>query len=270
MSLEADGVLMSRARLQLLRPASVRVREAVSLHYGSVAELPVTPALVPVDTNSGREISVVVHNNAAEIRNFVVEAAGRRAGVFAARARRSQSPEAWSGMCSSAFSRLRVKGGLLQGGCMSRAQSISMCPCALPSSLAVRRWLIPPTWMDDGQPEWVLENQRARATFSAQDGGRWLEFVWKDSGFDVLPEMGGLAGTGATDVQSGPDGSLEFRGSGWHRTVRLAGTGAALTVEQTTPLPPEKLQTGKKNEVLFRVTRETPNRAVYSIERPPK
>jgi hypothetical protein len=50
--------------------------------------------------------------------------------------------------------------------------------------------------------------------------------------------------------------------------VRLAGTGAVLTVEQTTPLPPEKLPTGKKNEVVFRVTRETPKRAAYTVERP--
>jgi hypothetical protein len=120
----------------------------------------------------------------------------------------------------------------------------------------------------DGQLEWVLENQRARATFSAQDGGRWLEFVWKDSGLDLLPEMGALVGTGATDVQMGLDGSLEFRSAGWRRTVRLAGTGAVVTVEQTTPLAPEGLQTGKKNEVVFRVTRETPSRAVYSVERP--
>jgi hypothetical protein len=113
-----------------------------------------------------------------------------------------------------------------------------------------------------------LENQRARAIFSAQDGGRWLEFVWKDSGLDVLQEIGALLGTGAADVQIGTDGSLEFRGSGWRRTVRLAGNGAVLTVEQTTPLPPEKLQTGKKNEVIFNVTRETPSRAIYTIERP--
>jgi len=84
----------------------------------------------------------------------------------------------------------------------------------------------------------------------------------------VLPENGALAGTGATEVQIGPDGSLEFRGPGWRRTVRLAGTGAVLTIEQTTPLPPEKLQTSKKNEVVFHASRETPNRAVYSMERP--
>jgi hypothetical protein len=255
--------------LQLLRPASVRVREAVSLHYGSVAELPVTPALVPVDTNSGREISVVVHNNAAEIRNFVVEAAGDGLEFSPARSDIAIA----GGMERDVLVRVFPAQG--QRGIVAGRLHVSG---AVDLDVPVRFAVIPrgetlaySADLDgDGQPEWVLENQRARATFSARDGGRWLEFVWKDSGFDVLPEMGGLAGTGATDVQSGPDGSLEFRGPGWRRIVRLPGTAAALTVEQTTPLPPEKLQTGKKNEVLFRVTRETPNRAVYSIERPPK
>ena len=266
MSLEADGVLMSRARLQLLRPASVRVREAVSLHYGSVAELPVMPALVPVDTNSGREVSVVVHNNAADIRNFVVDAAG---GGLEFSPPRSEIAIA-GGMERDVLIRVFPTQGQ-RGIVAGRLHVSGAADVDVPVRLAViprGETLAYSADLDgDGQPEWVLENQRARATFSAQDGGRWLEFVWKDSGFDVLPEMGGLAGTGATDVQAGPDGSLEFRGSGWRRAVRLAGTGAVLTVEQTTPLPPEKLQTGKKNEVLFRVARETPNRAVYTIER---
>jgi len=267
LSLEADGVLMSRARLQILRPASVRVREAVSLHYGSVAELPVTPALVPVDTNSGREISVVVHNNAAEIRNFVVEATGEGLEF---------SPPRTDTAIAGGMERdvlMRVFPAQGQRGIVAGRLHVSG---AVDLDVPLRFAVIPrgetlaySADLDgDGQPEWVLENQRARATFAAQDGGRWLEFVWKDSGLDVLPEAGALAGTGAMDVQIGPDGSLEFRSPGWHRIVRLAGTGAVLTAEQTAPLPPEKLQTVKKNEVVFRVTQEVHNRAVYSIERP--
>jgi hypothetical protein len=267
LSLEADGVLMSRARLQLLRPASVRVREAVSLHYGSVAELPVTPALVPVDTNSGREISVVVHNNAAEIRNFVVEATGDGLEFSPARSDIAIAGGMERDVLVRVFpaqgQRGIVAGRLHVSGAVDLEVPVHFAVIPRGETLAYSADLD-----GDGQSEWVLENQRARATFSAQDGGRWLEFVWKDSGFDVLPEMGGLAGTGATDVQIGSDGSLEFRGSGWRRIVRLAGTAAVLTVEQTTPLPPEKLPTGKKNEVVFRLTRETPNRAVYAIERP--
>jgi hypothetical protein len=77
-----------------------------------------------------------------------------------------------------------------------------------------------------------------------------------------------LSGTGATEVQIAPDGSLEFRGRGWRRTVRLAGSGAVLTVEQTTPLPAETLESGKKNDIVVKVSREKPSRTVYSLERP--
>ena len=42
----------------------------------------------------------------------------------------------------------------------------------------------------DGSPEWVLESHQARAVFSTQDGGRWMEFTWKDSGTNFLPEQG--------------------------------------------------------------------------------
>jgi hypothetical protein len=119
----------------------------------------------------------------------------------------------------------------------------------------------------DGSPEWILENQKARAVFSAQDGGRWLEFVWKDAaphGLNVLPESGALAGAGPVEVHAG-DGVLEFTGKGWKRTVRLAGGEAQLTMEQNTPLPAETLESGKHNEISFQVARETGWRAVYTL-----
>ncbi len=266
-ALEADGVLMGRASLQLLRPVSVRVREAAGLHYGSAAELPVTPALVPLDANSGRDVSVMVHNNSSEIRNFTVEALGE----------------------GLEFSPPRTE--IAIGGAMERDALIRVFPVQGPRGLVP--WRLHVTGAaevdlpmhfaviprgetlaysadldEDGTAEWVLENQRARAVFSARDGGRWLEFVWKDSNLNLLPESGALAGEGAADVQANPDGSLEFRARGWRRTVRLGGTGAVLTVEQATALPPETLRTEKKSNIVFKVTRESPGRAVYSLERP--
>jgi len=116
----------------------------------------------------------------------------------------------------------------------------------------------------DGAPEWVLENQHARAVFSTQDGGRWLEFVWKDSNLNVLPENGALIGTGPVEVRAG-DGALEFIGKDWKRTVRLAAGEAQVTVEQSAPLGAETLETGKHNEVTLRVTRESAARAVYTV-----
>jgi hypothetical protein len=120
---------------------------------------------------------------------------------------------------------------------------------------------------NDGEPEWVLENQRARAVFSSRDGGRWLEFVWKDSNFNVLPEGGALAAVGTADVQGNLDGSLEFRAGNLRRTVRLAPSGATLTIEQTSPLAPETLHTARKGNIVFRAERESPTRASYSLDR---
>lgn len=267
LALEADGVLMSRARLQLLRPLSVRVREAMDLHYGSTGELPVHPAIVPVDANAGREVSVVLHNNSPEIRNFTVEAHG-------------------DGL---EFSPARTE--IAIGGALARDALVRVFPIrserglvpwqlhitgAADLEVPMRFAVIPrgetiaySTDLDnDGQPEWVLENQRARAVFSASDGGRWLEFVWKDSGVNLLPENGALGTSGAAEVQIKPDGSLEFRVNGRIRTVRLAGSGASLNVEQATPLPPETLHTERRSDLVFHVTRESATRAVYSIERP--
>jgi hypothetical protein len=66
------------------------------------------------------------------------------------------------------------------------------------------------------------------------------------------------------EVHAG-DGALEFTGKDWKRTVRLAGAEARLTIEQTTPLPPEILETGKHNEITFQVARESATRAVYTL-----
>jgi len=267
LALEADGVLMSRARLQLLRPASVRVREAVALHYGLLAELPVAPAIVPVDAHAGREVSVVIHNNASEIRNFVVEATGEGLEFSPARAEISIA----GGMERDAV--IRVFPVPAQRGLMPWRLHVSgSVDLDIPMRFAViprGESLAYSVDLDgDGQPEWILENPRARAVFSSQDGGRWLEFVWKDSGLNVLPENGALAGTGAAVVQPNSDGALEFRGNGWRRLVHLASSGASLTMEQSTPLPPETLRTGKRNDIVLHVTRESPQKALYSLERP--
>lgn len=265
LALEADGVLMGRARLQLLRPASVRIREAVSLHYGSVAELPATPVLVPLDASAGREVSVAIHNNASEIRNFTVEAKGEGLEFSPAR---TEIPIA-GGMERDVMIRVFPVPG--RRGLVPWQLHISgAAEVDLQARFAViprGETLVYSTDLDnDGQPEWVLENQRVRAVFSTQDGGRWLEFVWKDSGLNLLPENGALTGAGASEVEEKPNGSLEFHGKGWSRTVRLAG--ATLTIEQTTPLPPETLHTEKKSDIILHVTREMPNRALYSLERP--
>jgi hypothetical protein len=92
----------------------------------------------------------------------------------------------------------------------------------------------------------VLENQRVRASFSGVDG-RWMEWVWKDSEMNLLPDSGLL-----------PEKS--------HRTESL-DLRNRLTIEQDHPLPPETLQSGKKDGVSYTIERPSPNRAVYTLQR---
>jgi hypothetical protein len=114
----------------------------------------------------------------------------------------------------------------------------------------------------DGSPEWVLESRRARAVFSARDGGRWVEFTAKDSNTNFLPEQGLFAAAGAVEVEAVGD-SLIFSGRMWKRTVRLVD--GALTVEQTTPLPPNQLAPEKRGGATLSIERTSASRATYTI-----
>jgi hypothetical protein len=115
----------------------------------------------------------------------------------------------------------------------------------------------------DGMPEWILESAKARAVFSTQDGGRWMEFTWKDTNANFLPESGAFAQAGPVEVSQNGD-ALEFTGKGWKRTVTL--NGSVLTVEQSTPLPTENLASEKRGNITLKVERPTPGRAVYGLK----
>jgi hypothetical protein len=255
---------MSRARLQLLRPASVRVREAMNLHFGSLAEMAVSPAIVPLDAKTGREISVVIHNNYPEIRNYRLEASGAGLEFLPARSEIAIAPGTERDVI------IRVFPGDLQPGLAYGKLHVAG---AAEIDLPLRFVVIPRAGTvaykadldGDGYDEWLLESQKARAVFSAQDGGRWLEFAWKDSVLNVLPENGALAGEGASVVRISSGNTLEFGSGNSVRRISLAG--GTLTVEQSTALPVETLRAAKKNDVVFHVTRESDRRAVYAIDR---
>ena len=59
---------------------------------------------------------------------------------------------------------------------------------------------------------------KVRAVFSPQDGGRWMEFTWKDTDANFLPDPGAFAAPGPVEVTAAGD-SLEFTAPGWKRTV---------------------------------------------------
>jgi hypothetical protein len=115
----------------------------------------------------------------------------------------------------------------------------------------------------DGSLEYVLETQKVRAVFSSQDGGRWMEFTWKDTNVNFLPEQGAFAAAGAVEVHA-MGNSLEFSGKGWKRTVRL--NEATLSIEQTTPLPADPPTPGRRDNIELQIEHVSPQRAIYTLK----
>lgn len=266
LAIEADGVLLGRARLQLFRPASVYLGQAISLHFGQ-EELPVEPPTAAIDPKAGRNLDLHIRNNWPAIENFKVESSGEGLEFFPPKTEisigavmervvpvRVFAPEARAGVNEW---RLRISGGT--------AAEMPVRLVVVPRGQAVA---YAADLDGDGCPEWVLENQRARAVFSSRDGGRWIEYVWKDTGANLLPENGWLAGVGPVAVRPKSDGgaaSLEVVFGHGRRTVTLAPTEARLTVDQSVPLPAEALRSEKRNEISLEVTREESGRAVFLL-----
>src|SRR5207249_6035941 len=114
----------------------------------------------------------------------------------------------------------------------------------------------------DGIADHVLENQRVRGSFSGADG-RWMEWVWKDSNTNLLPDAGAFPASALTSARAS-GASWEFRWKKGRRTVTL-GADNRLTIEQDQALPAEILKPEKKDGVTSTIERATPNRAEYSI-----
>jgi hypothetical protein len=261
LALEADGVALGRARLQLFRPVSIRLAQPLQIHFGQQSVLQADPATVPVDARAGSNVEVILRNNTPQIQNYRLEAIGdqlefspsRTEVAVAALAERSVSlrvfpKEGAAGLCDW---RLRVTGGA-------------------GADLPFRALLLPrdgtEVWTadldGDGSPEWVIESQKVRAVFSSREGGRWMEFVWKDTDTNFLPAEGALASTGPVQVQA--QGSvLSFAGNGWSRSVSLAAD--TLTIEQTPALPAESLAAQTSGNVSFSIERQSASRVVYRM-----
>jgi hypothetical protein len=236
-ALEADGVLLGRAHLQLFRPVSVRIMEAMQIHIGQHTEMTPDPPVVFVDPKGGGNLEVSLRNNWPGIQTFRIEASGEGLDFFPPKTeisigamderRYSLRVFAQDGVAGLRDWHLKVAGGA--------AMDLPLRVLLLPRGRTV-------VWSadldGDGSPEWVLESPRARAVFSSQDGGRWMEFTWKDTNTNFLPEQGAFAAAGAVEIHAAGDG-LEIAGKGWKRTVRLSD--ATLTVEETPSLPADGL-----------------------------
>jgi hypothetical protein len=239
LALEADGVQMGHARLQLLRAASLRLRESVSRHFGTSVDLPVDPALVSTDQRAGREINIAVRNNFPEIKTFVLELSGDGLDFSPARSEISIAASSERDVSIRVFPAEGSSGLHEAVAKLSGAGSFE-----LPILVAV----IPRNGSIAYSAGGVhfLESAKVRAVFADESRQKWLEFTWKDSDRNILPESG---------IDLGP---------GKH-TVTLKD--AELTVLQDSPLPAERLKSGKPSGVTLQVQRPTPGKAVYSLSR---
>ncbi len=187
--LEANGVGMSHVRVQLLRPVSVHIAENSALHFGSASELASDPPLLPVENPNGRAFTILLRNNAAEIRTFKVTLSGGGLEFSPS----SQEISIGASMEREISVRAFINGAapglhhaMLQvRGVTDFDQPVSFV--VIPRGGAVR-YAAELTGTAGAQT--VLENSRIRAVFSQPDGGRWIEFYWKESGKSLLPPEG--------------------------------------------------------------------------------
>jgi len=261
LALEADGVRLGRARLQLFRPVSIRILEAIRIHFGAETELTPDPPTAVIEPKAGTNLEIAIRNNHPGIQTYRLEPSGEGLDFFpqkieisvAATDERRVSLRVFATEANAGLRgwRLRVSGGAN----LDVPMRALLLPCGRTAAWSAD--------LDgDGSPEWVLENQRIRAVFSAQDGGRWLELHGKENNASFLSEQGALAATGAVDVRANGD-ALEFSAKGWRRTVRLVDN--ALSIEQDTPLPADNLTPQRPGNGSLSIERPSPNRAVYTL-----
>ena len=211
--------------------------EAIQIHIGQHAELAPDPPIVVIEPKAGTNLEVSLRNNWPGIQTFRLEASGEGLDFFPPKTeisigamderRYSLRVFAQDGLAGLRDWHLKVAGGA--------SLDLPMRVVLLPRGRTV-------VWSadldGDGSPEWVLESQKARAIFSTQDGGRWMEFNWKDSNMNYLPEQGAYASAGAVEIHPSGDG-IEIVGKDWRRKVSLKD--ATLVVEQSPALSPDGL-----------------------------
>jgi hypothetical protein len=307
LALEADGVRLGRARLQLFRPASVRLVQAMLLHFGSAAELMPDPPTAPIEPKAGTNLEFAIRNNTPGIQNYHLEVAGKGLEFLPAKTDLAVAPMEERRVEIRVFAGAPVGNavgngaGNAEGNAVGNAESgntggdtgmrdfhlrVTNAVGAASASggsgggadldFPMRLLLLPRgrtvAWSadldGDGYPEWILESPKVRAVFSEQDGGRWMEFTWKDTNLNFFPEGGALAAPGPVEVQAHGN-TLEFlgkdlQGKSWKRTVSLSDT--TLTLDQTVPLPATAPAPEKRGNTSLSVTHPSAMRAVYTLQ----
>jgi Domain of unknown function (DUF1926) len=236
----------------------------MQVHFGQQTELTPEPYTAPVDARSGGTVEISLRNNWPTIQTFKLEAAGQGLTFF------PPKPEVSIGAIEERRVSIRIFADEGLAGLRDWNLRITGAGTA-PIDLPMRVLIVPrngtAVWSadldNDGQREFVLESAKARAVFSAQDGGRWMEFTAKEINANFLPEQGAFAAAATAAVRE-DGGALVFSGQGWQRTVRLSG--GTLTVEQTTALPSDGLAPLRQNGIAFTIEHPSATRAIYKLE----
>lgn len=191
LAIEADGIQMSHARPQLLKPVGLRFPDAVDVHLAANSALQLFPATVSVSQRAGRDLAVTIRNNAPEIRNFVVEP--RAEGIEFSPAKMDVTV----GASASRDVSFRVFAKEASPGLHAGAVAVSGAATAEePIQFAV----IPQTGavaFSTGGFSFI-ESARARASFIP---GRWLEFLNKDTNQNLLVSTGVAFTPGPIEVR---------------------------------------------------------------------
>ena len=262
LALEADGVPLGRARTQLFRPVSIRLLSSLQFHFGAQTEITPEPPVAVIDPKAGGNLEISIRNNSTQIQTYHVEASGEGLEFLPPKTDVSIGPTDERRVELRLFAREGLSG--LRDWSLKVANGAAL-------TMPMRLVLLPRTqtvsWTadldGDGASEWILESAKVRAVFSAQDGGRWMDFTWKDTNTNFLPETGLFAQAGPVEVRQNGD-ALEFTAKTWMRTVTLKGN--TLTIDQSSPLPPEVLSPERRGNTTLTVEHPTPTRAVYTLQ----
>jgi hypothetical protein len=211
-ALEADGTQMSHARPRLLRPAGLEFPDAIDVHLAADARMRLTPAIIPVNQRTGREVTVTVLNNAPEIRTFDVELSAeglefspaKEQVVIGASASRDVTFRVFAKDAAAGLhvgeARLSIEGVAAEAARMKEAMAFAVFPQTGAAAF-------------EGNGFSLLESAKYRAVFMP---GRWLEFIGKENNQSLLAAGGVVFAAGPIEVKGD---ALGF-GAG-QRTVKL-------------------------------------------------
>jgi hypothetical protein len=180
LAIEADGIQLSHSLVRILMPAALTFDDAVTVRLAANSSLTLSPATIPVNRKTGREVIVSLHNNAPEIRTFQLSL--NVPGL-------EFSPATMTVSVGASVARdvtFRVFISSATAGLHAGTASVSG---ATTLSVPVRFVVLPPegaiNWSAEGFS--ILETAKSRASFLA---GRWLEMIDKESGRDAQPAGG--------------------------------------------------------------------------------